>query len=89
MGMGQFWVPGSAVGHKWSNFQPFGFKFGLYSLLLGSSTWKTKKYQFGANLCPFRGTDPFRGAQITWYHNFSSGCPFDLKFARFLFGYDI
>ena len=57
--MGQFRVPGSAVGHKWSNFQPFGFKFGLYSLLLGSSTWKTKKYQFGANLCPFLGTDLF------------------------------
>ena len=44
MGMGQFWAPESAVGHKWSNFQRFGFKFGLYSLLLRISTLKTKKF---------------------------------------------
>ena len=31
MGMGKFWVPVSAVGHKWSNFQPFGFNIGLCS----------------------------------------------------------
>ena len=29
MGMGQFWVPKSAVGLKYNNFQPFRFKFGL------------------------------------------------------------
>ena len=42
--MGQFWVQKSVVGPKWSNYQPFGFKFGLYSLLLGISTWKTEKF---------------------------------------------
>ena len=47
MGMGQFWVPKSAVGHKLSNFQPFGFKLGLYSLLLGISTSKIKKFHMG------------------------------------------
>ena len=44
--MGQFWVQKSAVGPKWSNYQPFGFKFGLYSLLLGISTLKTEKSLF-------------------------------------------
>ena len=47
MGMGQFWVPESAVGHKWSNFQPFGFKFGLCTWFLGISTWKIKKLHIG------------------------------------------
>ena len=42
--MGKFWVQKSAVGPKWSNYQPFGFKFGLYSLLLGISTWKTENF---------------------------------------------
>ena len=46
-GNGAIWVPKSAVGHKWSNFQPFGFKFGLYPLLLGISTWKIKKLHIG------------------------------------------
>ena len=45
--MGQFWVQKSVVGPKWSNYQPFGFKFGLYSLLLGISTWKTEKFHMG------------------------------------------
>ena len=53
MGMGQFWVPESAVGHKLSNFQPFRFKFGLYSLLLGISTWKIEKLIFGPIWAPF------------------------------------
>ena len=53
MGMGQFWVPESAVRHKWSNFQPFGFKFGLYSLLLGISTWKTEIFHMGLIWGPF------------------------------------
>ena len=44
MAMGHFWVPESAVVPKLSNFQPFRFKFGLYSLLLGISTLKTKKF---------------------------------------------
>ena len=30
IGIGQFWVPVSAVGHKWRNFQPFGFNNGIY-----------------------------------------------------------
>ena len=47
IGMGQFWVPESTVGHKWSNFQPFRLKFGLYTLLLGISTWKIKKLHMG------------------------------------------
>ena len=51
--MGQFWVPESAVGHKWSNFQPFSFKFGLYSLLLGISNWKIKKFNLGQIWAPF------------------------------------
>ena len=45
--MAQFWVQKSAVGPKWSNYQSFGFKFGLYSLLLGISTWKTEKFHMG------------------------------------------
>ena len=45
--MGQFWVQKSVVGPKWSNYQPSGFKFGLYSLLLGISTWKTEKFLMG------------------------------------------
>ena len=36
--MGQFWDQESAVGHKWSNFQPFRFKFALYTWFLGIST---------------------------------------------------
>ena len=59
--MGQFWVPESAVGHKWSNFQPFGFKFGLYSLLLGISTWKIKKFHMG-QISDLLGYWPFFGA---------------------------
>ena len=51
--MGQFWVLESAVDHKWSNFQPFGFKFGLYSLLLGISTWKTEIFHMGLIWAPF------------------------------------
>ena len=62
MGIGQFWVPESAVGHKWSNFQPFGFKFGLYSLLLGISTWKIKKFHLG-QIWATLGYWPFFGAQ--------------------------
>ena len=62
MGMGQFWVPKSAVGHKLSNFQPFGFKFGLYSLLLGISTWKIEKFNMGHIWIPF-GVLTLFGAQ--------------------------
>ena len=51
--MGQFWVQKSVVGPKWSNYQPFGFKFGLYSLLLGISTWKTEKFHMGQILATF------------------------------------
>ena len=29
MEMGLFWVPKCVVGHKWCNFQPFHFNFGL------------------------------------------------------------
>ena len=47
MGMGQFWVPESAFGDKWSNFQPFHFKFGLYTWFLGISTWQTWKTNLG------------------------------------------
>ena len=47
MGMGQFWFSESAVGHKWNNFQPFGFKFGLCTWFLGISTWKIKKLHIG------------------------------------------
>ena len=45
--MGQFWVPESAVGHKWSNFQPFCFKFGLYTGVQGISSWRTGKTNLG------------------------------------------
>ena len=61
MGMGQFWVPESAVGHKWSNFQPFSFKFGLYSLLHGISTCKNKKFHMG-QIWALLGYWPFLGA---------------------------
>ena len=54
MGMGQFWVSESTVGHKWNNFQPFGFKFGLYSLLLGIYTCKTEKFPMEQIWAPFR-----------------------------------
>ena len=62
MGMGQFWVPESAASHKWSNFQWFGFKFGLYSLLLGTSTWKTEIFHMGLIWAPF-GVLTLFGAQ--------------------------
>ena len=64
--MGQFWVPESAVSRKWSHFQPFGFKFCLYSLLLGISTWKIKKFHLGQIWITFGvltlfGTQKLRG----------------------------
>ena len=62
MEMGQFWVPESAVAHKNSNFQPFRFKFGLYSLLLGISNWKIKKFHMGQIWTPF-GVPTLFGAQ--------------------------
>ena len=36
--IGQFWVP------KWSNFQPFHFKFGMCACLRGICTWETIKF---------------------------------------------
>ena len=65
MGKGQFWVPESAIGHKWSIFQWFGFTFGLYSLLLGSYTRKTKKCHMGHIWTPF-GVLTLFGAQKFW-----------------------
>ena len=62
MGMGQFWVPENAVGHKWSNFQPFGLKFGLCTWILGISTWKTENFNLGHIFTPFGGLTLF-GAQ--------------------------
>ena len=62
MGMGQFWVPESEVGHKWSNFQPFGFKFGLCTWFLGISTWKIKKLHIG-HICATFGVLTLFGAQ--------------------------
>ena len=53
MGMGQFWVPESAVGHKWSNFQPFRLIFGLYVSFQGISTWKTENFNLGPICTPF------------------------------------
>ena len=62
MEMGQFWVPESAVGPKSSNFQQFGVKFGLYSLILVISTWKTGKTNLGPICAPF-GVLTLFGAQ--------------------------
>ena len=62
MGMGQFWVPESAVGHKWSNFQPFRLKFGLYVSFQGISTWKTENFKLGPIFTHFEGLTLF-GAQ--------------------------
>ena len=79
--MGQVWVPKSAVSHKLSNFQPFGFKFGLNSLLLGISTWKIKNSiwdRFGH----FWGTDPFWGTKSTRSHNYGNCHLIDLQFGR-------
>ena len=59
MGIGQFWVPVSAVGHKWSNFQPFGFNIGLCTWFLDISTCKTWKSNLGICLGPFWGYWPF------------------------------
>ena len=82
MEMGQFWVPESAVGHKWSNFQPFGFKFGLYSLLLGTPTWKTKKCHMGNIWMPFGVLTLFWGTKILRSHNYGNCALIDLKFGR-------
>ena len=62
MEMGQFWVPKSAVSHKLSNFQPFGFKFGLYTWFQGISTWKTENFNMGPICAPF-GVLTLFGAQ--------------------------
>ena len=59
MGKGQFWVPESAVGHNWSNFQPFRFKFGLYTWFQGISTWKTENFNLGPICTPFGGLTLF------------------------------
>ena len=55
-------------------FQPFGFKFGLYSLLLGIYTCKTEKFPMETDLGPFSGTDPFKGTKITRSHNYGTEC---------------
>ena len=60
--MGQFWVPESAVGHNWSNFQPFRLKFGLCALFLCISPCKTGKTNLGPICAPFRVLTLF-GAQ--------------------------
>ena len=62
--MGQFWVPKSAVGHKWSYFQPFGFKFGLCTWFLGISTWKTQKLHIGHIWATFGVLTLFRGTKV-------------------------
>ena len=47
MEMGLFWVPKCAVVHKWCNFQPFRFKFGLCTWFLDYSTGKTWETYLG------------------------------------------
>ena len=85
MEMGQFWVPESAVGHKWSNFQPFGFKFGLYSLLLGISTCKNKKFHMGQIWAlfwywPFLGAPEYEASYL-WIRIFLTFAILQLRFA--------
>ena len=63
--MRKFWVQKSAVGPKWSNYQTFGFKFGLCSLLLGISSWKTEKFHMGQIWGTFGVLTPFWGTKIT------------------------
>ena len=87
--MGQFWVPVSAVGHKWSNFQPFRFNIGLCTLFVDISTCKTWKSNLGTYLAPFWGNDPFWGTKITRSHNYGNCASIDLKFGRFLLHNDV
>ena len=61
---GKFWVSESTVGHKWNNFQPFGFKFGLYSLLLGIYTCKTEKFPMEQIWAPFRVVTLLRAPKL-------------------------
>ena len=62
--MGQFWVPKSAVGHKWSYFQPFRFKFGLCTWFLGISPWKTQKVHIGHIWATFGVLTLFWGTKV-------------------------
>ena len=52
MEMGLFWVPKCAVSHKWWNFQPFCFKFGLCIWFLDISTGKTREAYLGPFWAP-------------------------------------
>ena len=51
--MGQFWVPESAVGHKWSNFQPFRLQIWTVHMISGYLHLTNRKDQFGAIWAPF------------------------------------
>ena len=87
--MGKFWVPESAVGHKWRNFQPCGFKFGLYSLLLGISTWKKGKTNLGPICAPFGELTHFRGTKSMRSDNCRFGCSLHSKFFRYVLHNDV
>ena len=85
MEMGLFWVPKCAVGHKWCNFQPCRFKFGLCTWFLDISTGKTWETYLG----PFWGNGPFWGTKITRSHNYGNCASIDLKFGRILLHNDV
>ena len=63
MEMGQFWVPQSAVGHNWSNFQPFSLEIWTVHMISRYLHLVNIKFQFEANWCPFWGADPFWGTK--------------------------
>ena len=67
MGMGQFWVPKSAVNHKWSNFKPFCLKFVLCTWFQGISTWKSENFILEP-IFALLGYWPFSGTKSMWYH---------------------
>ena len=83
MGMGQFGVPKSAVGHKWSYFQPFGFKFGLCTWFLGISTWKTQKLHIGHIWATFGVPTLFRGTKVRCLITFEAVVHFIWNLAGF------
>ena len=90
MGMGQFWVQESAVGHKWSNFQPFCFKFGLCTWFEDISTCKTENTFLRPICAPFGVMTIFGSiffSQIFFFPNFFYSNFFLPKFffAQFFF----
>ena len=80
MEMGQFWVPESAVGHKWSNFQPFCFKFWTVHMTSRYLQLENRKHIFGTICAPFGVLTLFWDTKIRRSHIYGTCASMDMKF---------